>query len=351
VLKSRLPERGVVSALIVVVMVMLGVYSSSGAENDGYKRSLYYRAVTYHHLVTSVKQVDLDGDGNQEVIVCYREPGDAVDLPGGILILGEGVQGYRVLWHGYFKGLYPRNLTVTVPTLDVEFVQTSLDGDHGFHKRLVHGKDFYFRGEAGDPFAKVKITASSTLSEETSPGNVMDGDLRSAWAEGAEGTGVGEKLVFEFPRPVNLGLIGMLHGFARSKRDWLDNNRVHRAEVTVETSADRYDTASEVDLDSDLGLGIYGDMVEMSFSNKPLLRYFRLEKSSVVSLEVKIASVLLGEKNDDAYIAEIDFAEMFTRQQLLGEPGKKQQAPAAKSSAKKGPTDEEKEDTSDWLEE
>jgi len=68
---------------------------------------------------------------------------------------------------------------------------------------------------------------------------------------------------------------------------------------------------SDVDFEEDLGLGLYGDRVELSFSNRPVMRYFRLDRKSSLSLELKITSVLLGERNDDTYISEVDLVELI----------------------------------------
>ena len=155
-----------------------------------------------------------------------------------------------------------------------------------------------------------------------------------------------ETVDFEFAEPVHLGLIGVLHGNYSGRREWRDNNRVHRAEVTVETSSDRYDTESEVDFESDLGLGMYGDRVDVSFSNKPVMRYFKLGKKSVISVELKITSVLLGETNDDAYIAEVDFAELISAGRIFGteKPKKKKPVKKEEKEEKEGEDWEEEED-------
>ncbi|RME28853.1 MAG: hypothetical protein D6806_02200 [Deltaproteobacteria bacterium] len=344
---------GCVALVTFLWLVLVG--PPAGAQSEDYKRSLYYRGISYHNRITKVLDSDLDSDSEPEAVVCYREPGEAVGLSGGILVLENSVDGWRVAWHGYFKGCYPKCISADGNRLKIRLVEASAAGDKEWEKELERGKDFFFRDEPSSPFAKVKISASSTLdAQKSAPAMVFDGKLRTAWAEGAEGTGVGEKIVFEFAKPVDLGLIGMLQGWALSKRTWLDNNRVHRAEITAETVQDRFDTDAEIDLDEDLGLGIYGDMVEIDFGNRPTMKYARLEKKSVVSLEVKIASVLLGERNDDAYIGEVDFAEMYTPDKLRGDAagGSKpvQRQKPDKSKSNKEPAGDSGEEERDWLE-
>jgi hypothetical protein len=295
-----------------------------------------------------VAEGDVDSDGSNEVLICYREPGDAVNQQGGVLVLTKDFGSYSVAWHAMFETVYPKRVSVAGSTLTFELVQTTMQADKTVTKSFVLGKDFHFRGEKGNPLSGVKISASSTLKKDgISKENIFDRNLKTAWAEGAEGTGVDETITFEFSEPVHLGLIGMLHGNYEGRKEWRDNNRVHRAEVTVETSSDRYDTESEIDFEADLGLGMYGDRVDMSFSNKPVMRYFKLGKKAVLSVELKITSVLLGEKNDDAYIAEVDFAELITAGRIFGteKPKKK----PVKKEEKEEEEDEEDEGD-DWEE-
>ncbi len=319
----------------------VGALAGEGA----YRKSQFYRGITAHHVVTHFLQADLDGDGSDEVLVCYREPEDAVDQRGGVLILTGGPKQFQVGWHVMFENAFPEKVKADGKALTFHLVQKTTGEDKKIVRTLVKGKDFFFRDEDGNPFAKVKVSASSTLRKDgIEPANVFDRDLKSGWAEGGDGTGVDETVTLEFPEPVDLAMIGVLHGNFRSKRYWLDNNRLHRAEVTVETGADRYDTESEVDFGQDLGLGLYGDRVELSFTNRPVMRYFRLDKRDVLSLELKITSVLLGEKNDDAYVAEIDLVEMIPSWFVLG----KKKPEASGKKKEEDPGKEEEED--DWTE-
>ncbi|MBW1870886.1 MAG: hypothetical protein JRJ19_02420 [Deltaproteobacteria bacterium] len=334
----RIPQR----LLIFIVVFCLPTFGQ--AQDGAYKKSQYYRGITFSHVVTSVIEDDVDGDGSKEVLVCYKEQGDSVNQPGGILILSNSVQGYIVAWHALFENVYPKSVVVSGGSLTFELVQTTMQADKTISKVFVKGKDFFFRDDEKGPYAGVKIEASSTLRSDTvSTANIFDRDLETSWAEGMEGTGVDETVTFEFPKPVNLGLIGVLHGNYKGRRFWNDNNRIHRAEVTVETSSDRYDTESDVDFEADLGLGLYGDKIELNFSNKPVMRYFKLGKKSVLSLELKITSVLLGEKNDDTHIAEIDFAEMIPSSVIFGTA-----KPSKKDKPQKPIENKKEEEPDDW---
>lgn len=330
-----------VHAWTVLALVVLPAVSAGAGE--AYKKSQYFRGISEKHVVTDVLEADLDGDGQDEVLICYRQPEDAIDQQGGVLILQGQPRDYRVAWHAMFEKTYPVKVKAAGAALTFALVKKGTGEESKFEKTLVRGKDFFFRDEEGSPLAGVEVKASSTLKQDgVSPEMVFDRDLKTGWAEGAEGTGVDESITLEFAKPVDLAMIGVLHGNFKGKRYWLDNNRLHRAEVTVETKADRYDTASDVDFTQDLGLGLYGDRVELSFTNRPVMRYFELDKRSTLSLEIKITSVLLGEKNDDTYVAEIDLVELVPGWVLLGKPKPK----AASEKAAKPAEEEAPED--DW---
>lgn len=314
----------------------------AGEDEGGYKKSQFFRGITLQYVVTDVAQADLDGDGQAEVVIGFREPQDAIDQQGGVLVLKRSGGEFRVAWHAMFEKMYPRKVAVRPGALSLELVQKSSAGDRSLPRVLERGKDFFLRGDPGAPFEGIGIKASSTLKGGVvAPAHVFDGDLKTAWAEGSDGTGVDESISLHFKQPVNLALIGVLHGDYRGKRQWVDSNRLHRAEVTVETAQDRYDADSDVDLGEDLGLGLYGDRVDLSFTNQPLMRYFKLLKRNVTSLELKITSVLLGEKNDDTYIAEIDLVELIPAGIILGEtPPADQKPPTRDNAAPKATKDE-----------
>ncbi len=330
---------------MLLICICLPVTAKSGE----YKRSQFYRGITFQNIVTEVVESDIDGDGDIEVLICYREPGDAFDLPGGVMILSKDITGFKVAWHALFEAAYPEKLVVSGASLNFTFVHKSSTGTEKITKTLKRGKDFFFRDNEKSPFAKVKITTTSTLKKgEVDTKHLFDRDLKSVWAEGAEGTGVDEKITFEFAKPVGIGMIGIMHGNFSGPREWKENNRLHRAEVIVETAADRYDTESDVDFETALGLGLYGDRWDLSFSNKPVMRYFRLGRDKVLVLELKITSVLLGEMNDDTYISEIDLAEYIPFEFISG---KKKPKKAAKKEASDKPSATEEDDEDDWTNE
>ena len=336
---------GVKIGFVFMTLLVIGALpTSASAGDESYKKSQFYRGITALHVVSQVLQSDVDGDGVDEVLVCYRESEEATGQQGGVLILSGSGRNFQVAWHAMFEKAYPDKVTAAGKALTFSLVRRAEEGQKSFNKTFVLGKDFFFRQDAGSPLAGVKATASSTLKGgDASPDKVFDQDLKTGWAEGRDGTGVDETLSLEFAKPVGLALIGVLHGNFRGKRQWQDNNRLHRAEVTVETGSDRYDTASDVDFGQDLGLGLYGDRLELSFSNRPVMRYFKLQRNDVLSLELKITSVLLGEKNDDTYVSEIDLVELIPSWVLEGK-----KKPELKKDDSKKKEDEPEGD--DWTE-
>jgi hypothetical protein len=86
--------------------------------------------------------------------------------------------------------------------------------------------------------AITRARASSTLADATDPGRhdiakVLDGDLASAWCEGAAGDGAGQSLTFEFQPGVSVEGIGILNGYVKSGTVYLGNGRVTRMTAEV----------------------------------------------------------------------------------------------------------------------
>ena len=58
------------------------------------------------------------------------------------------------------------------------------------------------------------------------PTNLLDGDLATAWNEGAEGPGVGEWVRFEFSQPVVLARLEVANGYQKDDERFFGNIRV-----------------------------------------------------------------------------------------------------------------------------
>jgi hypothetical protein len=87
------------------------------------------------------------------------------------------------------------------------------------------------------------VDATSTLSSNDSRyvvNNLADSKLKTAWVEGKEGNGVGEKIIFTFPKnkwPEEIGSevsfwgFRMVNGYIKNKETWISNGRVRKLKV------------------------------------------------------------------------------------------------------------------------
>lgn len=309
----RLLNRVSVS-IFACLMVFSTVLASKPQPKDPFgKSNPYILGINASFKVVQTMHLDMNEDGQDETIISYREPASIQNPAGGILIFTSRFENPVVEWHVYFKNAYPVKTAFEHKQLVVDLVRTAEGNNETISKRFLLGKELVFRSHKNHPFSKTKIIASSTLTKSgIAPANVFDRRLDTSWAEDSEGTGTGERITIEFENPIDIGLIGVLHGKYPGGKSWRDNNRIHRAQVTMETTSDRYDVDSELDLKADLGLGLYGDQKELRFSNKRVIHYFKLNKKQVHSLEIEITSVLLGDETDDVHISEIDFAQLIS---------------------------------------
>jgi len=115
-------------------------------------------------------------------------------------------------------------------------------------------------------------------------GNTLDGDLATAWNDGAAGPGVGETLSFRFERPVDLTEISMVNGYAKSEDTFQQNARIREARVITDAGSfplTLADSAARQEVERDFG------------------------QTSSVTLE--IVSVYPGTTYDDLALTEIEF--------------------------------------------
>jgi hypothetical protein len=79
------------------------------------------------------------------------------------------------------------------------------------------------------------VVASSILKATTSKSyratNLLDGDLTTAWEEGAKGPGLGEWVRFEFSKPVVIARIEIANGYQKDDERFAGNPRVKSLKV------------------------------------------------------------------------------------------------------------------------
>jgi zinc-ribbon domain/F5/8 type C domain len=84
-------------------------------------------------------------------------------------------------------------------------------------------------------------TASSSLKAtpiaDFRPTNLLDGDLATAWNEGADGVGVGEWVRFQFSEPIPLARIEIANGYQRDAERFAGNVRVKNIELQYSDGA------------------------------------------------------------------------------------------------------------------
>jgi hypothetical protein len=170
------------------------------------------------------------------------------------------------------------------------------------------------------------------------PNNVMDGDPKTMWVEGAEGPGIGEELVFDIPAydyssalPRGATSIKVLNGCAISQKLFNENNRVKELSVTLfvgvsvgvdDQYCDQYSLKEYKRFDLRLAdtmelqkfaLGIdFDDSKSFWRAARDALRaqgvaVDEFEYGRYVFASLKIESVYKGSKYDDTCISEIGF--------------------------------------------
>lgn len=144
------------------------------------------------------------------------------------------------------------------------------------------------RGSRRLTASDVRVSASSVLAPQASfnyrPINVIDGDPGTAWAEGADGPGVGEWLDFDFTETVDLIAIEFLNGYNRTRETFRGNGRVRLITITTD--------------DNDI-VATLDDNMEYQTIEEPFGR--------TGSARMTIESVYRGERFDDTLVSEVAF--------------------------------------------
>jgi hypothetical protein len=161
------------------------------------------------------------------------------------------------------------------------------------------------------------VTASSTLPDQGgcsySPWNMFDGDLATAWAEGAPGDGAGEWIEITLSG-YNVMEISLLGGYAKSAETFRANGRPALIEFELFEGGQQvnpWETTAEL-TDSE-----WWNAGPASFS--PLVgevTFVRDEGAPITSIRLEIDDVHPGDSCDDLCITEV-----FILGYPVGEPG------------------------------
>jgi hypothetical protein len=283
--------------------------SGAAHADDADPESPWLAALSSTYLVLDTSTGDLDGDGRDETVGCYRKDPVVADRGSGVFVLaGKGVDA-RPVFHVQLAGTLCEKARVSGNRLGI-----LLRGN----KQLAFtmGKEMRFRGDKQSPVAAKAVTATTSLGSSNAPARAYDNDLATSWAEGSPGTGLGQSITIRLENAVDVGAVGLFCGDGNGTRPFLDKNRVHRGSIETKTAADLGDEGSGVDFSS-LGIATIGDRVEFNCENKPQVTYVSVGKRDVVELSVRIDSVYLGDKKDDTHIAEIEIVPLLDPSQTV----------------------------------
>lgn len=85
-----------------------------------------------------------------------------------------------------------------------------------------------------------RVTATSSLAGgRYQPAMALDGDLSTAWCEGAEGTGAGQALKIELARPLMLEAVGLRGGYFKTAELLAANGRIRAVRLRTDTGVDQ----------------------------------------------------------------------------------------------------------------
>lgn len=288
------------------------------------KRSPQYRGLAARYRIVGIAEGDLDGDGLREYVVGFRQDRGT---SGGFAVIGFRSGKFQLLWAGVYEHSRPEELTV-----ERGFIRARATTARGTALiALEHGKDFWFSFEKQGVLQGAKVTVSSAArgarAEEHAAAHLIDGDHDTVWCTATVGTGVGEWAQVELARPVDVGLVVLVGGDFRSKAQWQASNRIFRFDLIAETTGDRTTIVEQMDLTEMLKLPTMGKRVSASLPDAMRSKWAEVRYKGVVGLKFEVASVYLGETNDELCAAEIELGV------ILPDPEPRSAAPVVATPA------------------
>lgn len=306
--------------LLILAPALCTAKVAHSAASDG----PWLAALQKDFVVLDVSTGDLDGDGGEETAVCYSDPAHPGRI--GIVVLKLDKGSLRPAFHVV--------VPATCSKIKIQGGRLGLKQEAGARgpSKVVwkYGTELVFHQNEKHPLYGSTATASSELGPSGKPSGAIDLNLATSWAEGGEGTGIGESITVKLPNKMHVAYIGVYGGHGGGERAFYDYNRIHRASLKTQTAEDLGDDDTGIDF-GDLGLEIGGDRLEFSLANKPGHHYVEVDKRDVVQLELRVESVYLGRRKDDTHIAELEVIPLLSIDALL----KSNQANVAKSTKKK----------------
>lgn len=283
---------------LALAAVAAGPAAAAAASDNG----PWLAALSSAFVVVDLSTGDLDGDGKDETVVCYREDTGRTQQTSGVAVYGGRAPDLRPIFHVQLDEILCEKARVSGKKLGV------LLSDR---KQLVWtpGEELKLRSDKAGLYAGLAAKGSSAA-PGFGPERAIDGDLGTAWAEGASGTGIGQTLTLTLPKPTDVGYVAIHSGSGAGSRAFFDANRIHRGSLRAKTEADVGDTAAGIDFSS-LGIDAIGDRIEFACENKAQVLYIPVNRKGVVELQFRIESVYLGDKKDDTQIAEVEIVPLL----------------------------------------
>jgi hypothetical protein len=297
--------------LLVLGLALSGSASAASSSDNG----PWLNALTTAFVMLDLTTGDLNGDGKDDTVMCYRENLGRTDQGSGIAILSGVGPEAKPVFQVQLEGANCEKVRVNGRKLGI-----LLSGN----KQLTwtYGDEVRFRGDHSSSVPNKaqlvikEVTASSTLDAAHSAKSIIDNDLSTSWAESAAGTGIGQFITVRLGRPADIAFIAVFSGDGSNQRAFFDKNRLHRGSIETKTAADLGDASAGVDFGS-LGIDSIGDRVEFTCENRPQVTYVKVGRKDVIELSIRVDSVYLGDKKDDTHISEIHVVPQLDPQQTL----------------------------------
>ena len=152
-------------------------------------------------------------------------------------------------------------------------------------------------------------SASSTLSPESRYGAALavDGELATAWCEGAEGAGSGTTLHLHLARPAQVYAVAVFGGYFKSAATLRNNHRLRTATWTIGErtwAVDLADPAQPLAVDPSTNLAIDpAGWFDQARAGEP--PWVIVDSAPVQDLVLTLDQVWPGQKAEDTCLSEI----------------------------------------------
>jgi hypothetical protein len=189
-----------------------------------------------------------------------------------------------------FSGMIEQLAAGLTAQYRLKYVSAKPAFDNTWRKVEIAVKKF---GQAAVSYkSAANVIVSSQLIERNRPSdaykaeNLIDGNNATAWAEGADGAGIGEWIKFGFDTPRKIKAIKILAGYAKTEAVYLNNNRAKKLKVIFSDGEPQIAELKDVN-----------DFQRILIDRDRPTKFVKLE----------ILEVFKGRKFDDTCLSEIDF--------------------------------------------